>query len=370
MSLTSNPIQKSAPEWLAELVKFDTRNGIGDEIALARHMKAALDAFSPDQCFVKTVPRSRGKTDSAYVLAVWGQPEIVLNVHIDTVPSGAGWEADPHILRESGDKLIGLGASDIKGAAAAILAALGTLTPRNVAVLFSGDEEHGSEIMPAIIKAGDFGGAPMAIVCEPTGCCVGRRHRGMLALATQFTGPGGHSSLSDHTAAPLLQASRLAAALGDYGDAHRDFGDAPYTGLCLNIGEMIGDGSYNVIPTQVDFKFSMRPPPGDDVAAREREVREIAAKLYPNQELDRIVALLAFESQNVDAFAPVFGNFTPIDLPYWTEAAMLSGAGVNAVVYGPGDVEQAHKPNEFVTKTQLATAQEVYARALSGVLSA
>lgn len=369
MSLNVIHKQKNAAEWLAELVSFDSRNGTGDEIALARHMKAALELFAPDHCILKTVPRSRGKFDSAYVLAIWGTPDVVLNVHIDTVPSGAGWDADPLILRESGDKLIGLGASDIKGAAAAILAALGTLTPRNVAVLFSGDEEHGSEIMPAIIKAGDFGGAPMAIICEPTGCKPGRRHRGMLALSTQFTGPGGHSSLSDHTAAPLLQASRLASELGDYGDANRDFGQDPYKGLCLNIGEIIGDGAYNVIPTTVDFKFSMRPPPGDNVSAREADIRKIAQGLYPDVVLDTIVAFPSFQSQNVDAFAPVFGGAAPIDLPYWTEAAMLSEAGVNAVVYGPGDVEQAHKPNEFVTKTQLEIAQKAYARALTGSLA-
>ena len=360
----------SSTSWLARLVAFDSRNGTGDEIALVNYMAEALKVHKPDQLIVESVARARGKSDSAYVLAVWGAPEVLLNVHIDTVPSGKGWDADPLTLREDGEKLIGLGSSDIKGAAACILAALETVTPRNVAILFSGDEEHGSEVMPAVIKAGHTGGAPMAIVCEPTGCRVGRRHRGMLAFQTKFTGPGGHSSLSDMTAAPLLNAARLASAVGDYGDKHRDYGEEPYKGLATNIGDLKSDGAYNVIPTTTELKFSLRPPPGDDVAARANDIRAIAAKMFPANPLDTIVEFPSFATKNIAAFDRYFGEFEPLDLPYWTEAAMLSDAGLNVVVYGPGDVEQAHKPNEFVTKSHMATAQAVYAAALSGGIHA
>lgn len=363
---SNNTPSTNAATWLSRLVAFDTRNGTGDEIALVRYLSEALKAHNPDALIVETVPRSRGKSDSAYVLAVWGTPEVLLNVHIDTVPSGKGWEADPLTLREVGEKLIGLGSSDIKGAAACILAALETVTPRNAAVLFSGDEEHGSEVMPAVIKAGHTGGAPMAIVCEPTGCRVGRRHRGMLAFQTKFTGPGGHSSLSDATAAPLLNAARLASAIGDYGDKNRGFGQAPYKGLAANVGDLKSDGAYNVIPTAADLKFSLRPPPGDDVAARANDIRKIAANMFPDNALETIVEFPSFEAKDLKAFERYFGPFEPLDLPYWTEAAMLSDAGLNVVVYGPGDVEQAHRPNEFVTKAQMAQAQEVYAKALSG----
>jgi acetylornithine deacetylase len=353
-------------EWLRRLVAFDSRNGTGDEIALVNFMAEALRVHEPDSLFLKQVPRSRDKSDSAYVLATWGQPEMLLNVHIDTVPSGKGWTADPLILREEGDKLIGLGSSDIKGAAACILAALETVVPKNVAVLFSGDEEHGSEVMPAVIRNGHTGGAPMAIVCEPTGCRVGRRHRGMLAFETFFTGPGGHSSLADVTSAPLADATRLAAAVSEYGARFRDFGTPPYIGLATNIGDLKSDGAYNVIPTRADLKFSLRPPPGDDVSVRASDIRQIAHGMFPDNPLETIVEFAAFATKDISPFSRYFGAFEPLDLPYWTEAAMLSDAGLNVVVYGPGDVEQAHKPNEFVSRTQLDEAQKVYARALGG----
>ena len=182
-----------------------------------------------------------------------------------------------------------------------------------------------------------------------------------------FSGPGGHSSLSDTTAAPLLSAARLAAAIGDYGDKHRDFGTAPYQGLCTNIGDIKSDGAYNVIPTEVELLLSLRPPPGDDVRAREADIYALSEQLCPQADMKTIVALEPFTSRAVDDFAPIFtDSFAPVDLPYWTEAAMLSQAGVNTVVYGPGDVDQAHKPNEYVSGEQLVTAHDRYARALSG----
>ena len=335
-------------------------------MACVEFLRGALARHNPDELIMDTAPRSRGKTDSGYVMARWGEPKVLLNVHIDTVSSGEGWLSDPHTLKRDGDRIIGLGTSDIKGAAACMLGVMETTPPNDVAILFSGDEEHGSEIMPEVIKRGHYGGAKMAIVCEPTSCRVGRQHRGMLALSAQFRGKGGHSSLADVTERPLLQAARLAAAFGDYGDAHLEFGDPPYEGLCLNIGDIENDGSYNVIPTRSKLWTSMRPPPGDNVKARRRDMLEIVNEVTPEAEVDIIVTLEPFAAKDVSAFRPVFGDTSPVDLPFWTEAALLSEAGLNVVVYGPGDLDQAHKPNEYVTTSQLMTAATAYECAISG----
>ena len=341
---------------------FDTRNGSGDELVCVRYLEETLKRFSPDVLHVGQVSRTRGKSDSGYVLAIWGQPDTLLNVHIDTVPSGEGWTGDPLNLRRENGRVIGLGTSDIKGAAACILAALETVKPHNVAVLFSGDEEHGSEVMPAVISSGRLSEVKRAIVCEPTSCRVGRAHRGMLAISANFTGPGGHSSLSDVTPRPLLEAARLAAKVGDYADSHLKYGTAPFQGLCVNIGEIESDGAYNVIPTTAKLWLSLRPPPGDDVWKREADIYALGE----GAELDTIVAFEPFAIKDMSAFTDVFRDTEVVDLPYWTEAAMLSEAGINTVVYGPGNLEQAHKPNEYVEIPQLETATAIYAVALQG----
>jgi len=362
-------LMSQALEHLRKLVAFDTRNGSGNEIACVEWLAGALKAHSPDRIIVETVGRSRGKTDSAFVLASWGDPKVVLNVHIDTVPSGEGWTTDPLELIERDGRAYGLGTSDIKGAAAAILAGLDDVTPRDVAILFSGDEEHGSEVMPEVIARGHLDGIERAVVCEPTSCRVGRAHRGMFAFSATFTGPGGHSSMSDTIEAPLLKAARFAAALGDYKEMHRDFGQNPFTGLCVNIGELRSDGAYNVIPTTATAWVSMRPPPGDDVQVREVDLIAMAQSAPAEVETDTIVAFDPFASLDVNAFLPVFTSEEVVDLPYWTEAAMMSGAGVNAIVYGPGNLDQAHRPNEYVELDQLHAAQARYAAVLAGGLS-
>jgi len=352
-------------DYLETLVAFDTRNGSGDEMVCVRYLEEMLKQFSPDELIVSQVERSRGKSDSGYVFASWGRPKTLLNVHIDTVPSGAGWTGDPLTLRRDGGRVIGLGTSDIKGAAACILGALSAVKPKDVAVLFSGDEEHGSEIMPAFIKAGHGKGIETAIVCEPTSCRVGRAHRGMLAITAQFQGPGGHSSLSDITKRPLLEAARLAAKIGDYADVHLDYGTDPFKGLCVNIGELDSDGAYNVIPTYAKLWMSMRPPPGDNVKQRESDIYRLAQNVDGEApELDTIVAFEPFATHEISVFRPLFSGLDIVDLPYWTEAAMLSEAGLNTVVFGPGHLEQAHKPNEYVEIDQLDMAAARYGQAL------
>lgn len=336
-------------------------------MACVGFLRAALAAHNPDEIIMDTVPRSRGKSDSGYVMAQWGTPKTLLNVHIDTVPSGDGWISDPLDMKRENGRVIGLGTSDIKGAAACILGAMENTSPQDVAILFSGDEEHGSEVMPEVIKRGHYGQAKTAIVCEPTCCEVGQRHRGMLAMNALFTGKGGHSSLSDVTERPLLQAARLAVAWGDYNDAHLSFGDLPYQGLCLNIGDIENDGAYNVIPTRSKLWASMRPPPGDSVARRAEDMLRIASDVTPEAVMDVIVAFEPFAARDISAFSGIFEDTPIVDLPYWTEAAMLSEAGLNVVVYGPGDVEQAHKPNEYVSEAHLVTAAAAYGRALSGM---
>lgn len=358
-----------ATDYLRPLVAFDTRNGSGDEIACVNWLADRLREHAPDQIIVETVSRSRGKTDSAFVFASWGQPTVVLNVHIDTVPSGEGWTADPLDLTIRDGRAYGLGSADIKGAAAAILAALDDVEPNNVAILFSGDEEHGSEVMPAVLERGYLDTIRQAVVCEPTSCRVGCAHRGMLAMKATFSGPGGHSSLADTIDAPLLQAADFASKLGVYKRDHLTFGETPFQGLCVNIGELTSDGAYNVIPTTASAWISMRPPPGDHVQSREADVIALAKSITDKPEIDTIVAFEPFACRDLSAFKAVFEPDEIVDLPYWTEASQMSETGINAIVFGPGNLEQAHRPDEYVELSQLELAQNRYAAVLAGGLT-
>lgn len=127
-------------EHLERLVAFDTRNpprAIAGDAGLFAYLR---DMLQGSGLACDTVDLGDG---CVYLLAVRGAPQVLFNVHVDTVPADPGWTADPHVLRVEGDRAIGLGACDIKGAAACLLSVLETTTGP-AAVLFSSDEEAGS----------------------------------------------------------------------------------------------------------------------------------------------------------------------------------------------------------------------------------
>ena len=163
---------------LEALVAFDTRNpprAIGTG-GIFEYLRAQLPGFA-----VTVTDHGAGAVS---MLAVRGGPKRVFNVHLDTVPSSPGWSADPHRLRIDGERAIGLGACDIKGAAAGLLAAAGA-TAGDAAFLFTSDEEaNDARCIPAFLASGH--GFVEAIVAEPTQGHAVLAHRGIASVRMEF----------------------------------------------------------------------------------------------------------------------------------------------------------------------------------------
>jgi acetylornithine deacetylase len=353
---------------LAELVAFDTQNPTGDEGPLAA--KLAQDLRELSATHVETF--AVGSHHAAF--ATFGSaPRLLLNAHIDTVPANPGYSSRPHQLVERGDRLVGLGAADTKGAIAAILEALAARSHRSLAgdgfaVLFSGDEEATGSVAHAFLASDRARGLERAIVCEPTGCRVGVRHRGIGAARAKASSVGGHSSLADDMAAPVVVAARGAVALDRWARRNRDKGPPGFEGLCVNVAAIDGGVAFNVVPTRAVLTVSYRPWPGADIGAVHREAEsEVRTAAEPDPiEWEVILANPPFATRDVGAFARWLGDavYAPIDLHFWTEAALFSAAGIDAVVFGPGEIAQAHAPDESVEIQQLLEARDVFARAL------
>jgi acetylornithine deacetylase len=308
------------------------------------------------------------------VIATWGRPRLLVNAHLDTVPVNAGWSGDPFVARvvadplvdasgkPVGERVVGLGAADTKGAIAAILCALDEVQPRDCAVVFSGDEEASGTCLRALLASGALEKVTYAIVCEPTGLRPGTRHRGILTLEAHLKGQGGHSSFADQLPRPLAALSRLAVALDDWGHAHVDQGPTGYPGMCVNIARLDGGVAFNVVPQEAHLTVSLRPPPGSDMAAVKRAILDVAARACPEAQISWSLDNAAFATRDLDAFRRWLGARTdqPRDLGFWTEAAVLSEAGLDAVVLGPGEIAQAHGPDEWVAVQQLEAARELF----------
>lgn len=353
---------------LESLIRFRSDATQGDEPALARHLAALLQAVTPapDTLVVEEIARASPARTGAYVFASWGRPSLLLNVHLDTVPPNAGWTADPFAPRREGDRIVGLGAADTKGATAAILAALDEVRPHNLAILFSGDEESAGRCMGAFLNSEHARGLERAIVCEPTSCRVGVRHRGVLALEIAIQGTGGHSSKADLMPAPLADAARLAVAYSDWGRARAQQGPPGFEGMCLNVAKLDGGIAFNVVPSQAVLSVSARCHPDADPAQVRAELEGIARERFPTATIRTPVDHPPFRTRDLPAFERWLGDLAraPIDLGYWTEAALLASAGIDAVVFGPGDIAQAHAPDEWVTLEQLELARRTFVAVL------
>jgi len=386
---------------LEELVAF--RSDIeGDERPLVNHLAALLRERGADRVVVADAPRGAAHArDSSYVFASFGEPKLVINAHIDTVPPNQGWTSDPWKLSVQGDRLVGLGAADTKGAVAAVLAAIDAVRaqhhapPKNVGILFSGDEEFSSASMRAFVRSAECRGIERAIVCEPTLLRVGTRHRGLLSFAVTAQGPGGHSSHADHVPSPLATLARVATGLDDWGRAHRDEGPPGFAGMCMNLASLEGGVAFNVIAARARLEASLRPPPGAMGDARDSLARASAserasapgteqthavASIWASLEhvvrscagghavqFERLRNNLPFQTCNLHSFERYLGHrvHSAIDLGFWTEAALLANAGVDAVVIGPGDIAQAHGPDEWVSVAQLEAARDMFTEALA-----
>lgn len=368
---TSRPGSQRSPlaqctALLADFIAHRTDNPGGDEIALCERLEQELGARGADEVVVAKVPRP-GRETGGYVFARYGSPRFLINVHLDTVPANRGYTRDPFTAEITEDRVYGLGSADTKGAIAAVLVALARSQPRNLGILFSGDEERGSQCIKAFVESEHLAGIERALICEPTRRSAGIGHRGVRAYRAEFHGKGGHSSKADHMPKPMVTMARLAIKLDELGQAYLDQGPEDMKGLCMNVASLDGGVAFNVVPDSATLSWSVRPPPGFDAPAFERIMAGHAAAIHETITVHTFLKAEPFACRDVDAFQRLLGEhvhgFVPLD--FWTEAAIFAAHGVDSVVVGPGDIAQAHAPDEFVTLADLDWAIDLFTQVIS-----
>jgi acetylornithine deacetylase len=352
----------TAADILAELVAIPTQqagpDGIaGDEKRICEHLAPMLRARGADEVIIGDATRTDGRP-GAYIFARWGTPRRIINAHIDTVPANAGWSRDPWLPAIEDGRLYGLGSADTKGAIAATLVAL-EQRPTDVGVLFSGDEEAGSAVMTSFLASPHVQNVEQAIVCEPTARTAGTSHRGVLGQLASLEGQGGHSSKADFMPKPMVQLAKLAVALDDMGRARLHDGPPGMQGTCLNVAAFHGGVAFNVVPQRGRLEWSLRPYPGFDRAAWEREVVERARAIDPGIAIEVTIEHAPFACEALaDAVRPFVTKIGSLD--FWTEAALYEAHGIDAIVVGPGDIGHAHAADEYVALEDLDWAVELY----------
>ncbi|HXP00887.1 MAG TPA: acetylornithine deacetylase, partial [Luteibacter sp.] len=340
---------------LRALVGFDTRNPprtIGTD-GIFDYLRANLPGFD-----VQVTDFGAGAVN---LYAVRGKPKYLFNVHMDTVPDSPHWTASPFELRVTEDRAIGLGACDIKGAAAALVA-VANATQGDMALLLSTDEEANDArcIDGFLATPRDY---EAIIVAEPTRGEAVLAHRGIHSVQMRFLGKAGHASGEQKPSdSALHQAIRWGAAALDHVQAqsHERFGGL--TGLRFNIGKVEGGIKANVIAPTADVRFGFRPLPSMD-ADRLLETFRTLVEPHPVEygETFRGDSLPAGDTATAETrrlaardLADELGIPVGNAVDFWTEAALFSKAGYTSFVYGPGDIAQAHSADEWVALDQLA----------------
>lgn len=363
---TGKPLLDTCIGHLRALVSFDTQNpprAIGTG-GIFDYLQAQLPGFH------HRVSDHGAGAVSLY--AVRGKPRFLINVHLDTVPIAPTWTRDPLDLCVTADRAIGMGACDIKGAAAAMITAA-QVSDGDCAFLFSSDEEANDARCIAAFLA-----SPPAfdavLVAEPTQAQAVLAHRGISSVRMRFAGRAGHASAANAASdSAVHQAVRWGVGALDHVEslAHHRFGGM--TGLRFNLGRIEGGIKANVIAPSCELRFGFRPLPTMDLQQLLQTFRSLGPTPPTEFEPTFYGASLpagdtaAAETRRLAArdIADELGLPVGNAVDFWTEASLFSAAGYTSLVYGPGDIAQAHAADEWVALDQLQQVTESYLRIIS-----
>jgi acetylornithine deacetylase len=347
-------------EYLAALVACDTQNP-PRAISPRDHLYQFLDSVCGSDFQIDVVDHGEGRVSW---FARRGEPRCLFNVHLDTVPAGNAWTADPLKLRVENERAVGLGACDIKGAAACLLA-LARTSDVDLALLFTTDEEGSEPCCVARFVESRDQTPKLVVVAEPTGANVVLGHRGYLSRRGTFGGQSGHTSLpkSQRQSAvhDLIQWS--SAALQHVADAERAAGAG--VDFCFNIGAISGGIKSNMIADRAELRWSARLPPGHDPVALAARLDQLAGGQQATWETTFCGPALPATFQLREKAQQCLARLslpTAGDVDFWTEASLFSRHGWPAIVLGPGDIAQAHSADEWVAVRQLEMVFEHYSR--------
>ncbi len=359
---------------LADLVRIPSPNPPGDEVRVVEHVTTLLDRAGVAWTTDELAP---SRPNLHVHLGPREAPALVLNGHSDTMPPGEGWTSDPWepIVRDG--VMTGLGACDMKAGLAAMLGAAlalaraGTPVTRGLRLDIVVDEEatgNGSRHAAARQPL-----PAAAVVVEPTRLALVAVGNGQINVAYTLRGSAGHGSTPELGRNAVAAAARAIVALEDWSRTRAAAAHPLIGAESLSIGTVAGGMKTSVVPDRCRFSVDLRVAPGRDpdvVAAevdavvadalaglpgiawtRETEIR-VPPFLTPAD--DVLCTSLARAHEAVAG--PALGR---TGMKATTDAAWYAERGVTTVVYGAGDLADAHRPDESVQLAEVVTASRV-----------
>lgn len=369
---------------LADLIAFDTvsRNS---NLALIDYVTAYLARFGIKAHVLKA--KDQPKANMVATIGPNGAGGIVLSGHTDVVPvDGQDWTHPAFELTEAAGKYFGRGTADMKGFIAAALAHVPQFAAADlkspIHMAFSFDEEVGctgvQEMLP-FLKS-QIALPRLVVIGEPTSMQVATAHKGQYVAKTCIIGREAHSSRPDDGVNAVVVAAELIRFIDDMARQTREqgpFDDAftpPHT--TFNIGPIRGGSAFNIISNRCEFDWEFRFLPDEDGPAKiEQYLAYIDAEILPKMkskfpECDITNAVWAYlpplkaePGSDGESFAKALAQKNDATvLAFGTEGGHFQGLTFPTVVCGPGDIAQAHKPDEFIAISELEACSRFMTR--------
>lgn len=359
---------------LARLIAFDTTSR-NSNLALIEWVEAFLR-----QRGIKAVRVANADASKANLYARVGpdaEGGVVLSGHTDVVPvDGQPWSSDPWVLSERGGKFFGRGVADMKSFLALALAhvdvAFAAPLQRPIWLAFSYDEEIGCLGAPSMVaEMAKLSPKPQAaIIGEPTSMKVVSAHKGVRSFHVEVTGREAHSSLPDAGVSAVMEALKLmnlVVELGREASAAAEQG-TPFSppGATMTIGMVDGGTAPNILARRCAFVWDLRAPEQSEADAIEARFRAAAEHLDAEVKARAPEGGVAITRRSntaglaltPDSAAETLARALTGDneiraASYAAEAGLFQRAGMPAVLCGPGSIEQAHQPDEWIERTQI-----------------
>lgn len=312
---------------------------------------------------------------------------VVLSGHTDVVPvDDQPWTSDPWVLSERGGKLYGRGTADMKAFIALALAhvddARAAALKRPIILALSYDEEIGCLGAPSMIAelAAQTNKPSAVIVGEPTSMKVVSAHKGVRSFIVEVIGREGHSSLPDQGVSAVMEAVKLMSLVADMGEEGRAETHAHFNppGPTMTIGKVEGGTASNILARRCSFIWDCRCPETAQGDAIEQRFRAVAAKLdadiktrAPEGGVSVVRRTntpgLAIERDSAaETLARALtGDNETRAVAYAAEAGLFQRAGIPAIICGPGSIEQAHQPDEWIERTQIEEGAQFMQRLIA-----
>ena len=303
---------------------------------------------------------------------------VLFNGHTDVVPvEGQKWSTDPFTLTQVDDRLYGRGSVDMKGFLACALASLPNFLAANlkkpIHFAFSYDEETGGFGMPVLLKsmAENQFQPDVVIVGEPTEMKIITGHKGSYEMRTEISGYEVHSSNPLLGVNAISVAMKLISKIEEIGQvrASNPSPGSPYEPpfATFNVGIIEGGAASNATAGWCNFDWEYRPMPDEDGGKTIAEIENFASSML----LPKMKEISDEASINIITQAPVGGlddrnaakasafiaDITGLNsegvVSFGTDAGYFSDEGYSTVVFGPGSISRAHKPDEYVEISEL-----------------